>query len=90
MYMKDFVGDMLEIVIEPELESDKRELVQVTHNECHFYANDGQLKIWTRKDEDVLYPNTWDANLHVKHKEAYVLHSVQANRYWKAGHMLKQ
>ncbi|CAG8798898.1 21017_t:CDS:2, partial [Dentiscutata erythropus] len=40
MYMKDFVGDMLEIVIEPELESDERELVQVTHDECHFYAND--------------------------------------------------
>ncbi|CAG8516857.1 3182_t:CDS:2, partial [Dentiscutata heterogama] len=28
MYMKDFVGDMLEIVIEPELESDERELTR--------------------------------------------------------------
>ncbi|CAG8706429.1 21423_t:CDS:2, partial [Dentiscutata erythropus] len=56
MYIKDFVGDMLEIVIEPELESDERELVQVTHNECYFYTNDGQLKIWTRKDEDILRP----------------------------------
>ena len=55
-YMKDFDGDMLEIVSEPQLKPGEKELVQVTHDECHFYANDGQRRIWTRKDEDILRP----------------------------------
>jgi hypothetical protein len=53
-YMKDFDGDMLDIVLEPQLKSGNKELVQVTHDECHFYANDGQRKIWTIEDEDIL------------------------------------
>jgi hypothetical protein len=52
--MKDFDGDMLDIVLEPQLKSGEKELVQVTHDECHFYANDGQRRIWIRKDEDIL------------------------------------
>ncbi|CAG8486586.1 8750_t:CDS:2 [Dentiscutata erythropus] len=52
--MKDFTGDMLEVIVEPELEYGEKESVQVTHDECHFYANDGQRRIWTREDEDVL------------------------------------
>ncbi|PKY48738.1 hypothetical protein RhiirA4_464409 [Rhizophagus irregularis] len=32
----------------------EKELVQVTHNKCHFYANDGQQKIWIRENEDIL------------------------------------
>ncbi|CAG8727214.1 7226_t:CDS:2 [Dentiscutata erythropus] len=59
MYMKDFVDDILEIVIEPELESDERELVQVTHDECHFYANDGQLKFGPEKMKIFYVQNTW-------------------------------
>ena len=43
--MKDFDGDMLNVILKPQLESGKKELVQVTHDECHFYANDGQRKI---------------------------------------------
>jgi len=40
-FMKDFDGDMLDTILEPWLESGEKELVQVTYNECHFYANDG-------------------------------------------------
>ena len=43
--MKDFDGDMMNIVSELQLKSEEKELVQVTHNECHFYANDEQRKI---------------------------------------------
>ncbi|CAG8625873.1 17591_t:CDS:2 [Acaulospora morrowiae] len=46
--MKDFDGN---IVIEPEF---RLEFVQVTHDECHFYVNDGQRRIWTLEDEDIL------------------------------------
>ena len=38
--MKDFDGDMMDIVSEPQLKSEEKELVQVMHNKCHFYAND--------------------------------------------------
>ncbi|PKK56432.1 hypothetical protein RhiirC2_671666, partial [Rhizophagus irregularis] len=44
--MKDFDGDMLDVVLEPQLNSEEKEIVQVMHDECHFYANDGQWKIW--------------------------------------------
>ncbi|RGB43834.1 hypothetical protein C1646_616660, partial [Rhizophagus diaphanus] len=33
----------------------EKKLVQITHNECHFYANDGQQKIWIREDENILH-----------------------------------
>ncbi|CAB5381514.1 unnamed protein product [Rhizophagus irregularis] len=52
--MKDFDGDMLDVVLEPQLNLEEKEIVQVTHDECHFYANDGQWKIWMKKDEDIL------------------------------------
>src|SRR3989440_2823372 len=52
--MKDFDGDMMDIVSEPQLKPGEKELVQVTHDECHFYANDGQRRIWMREDEDIL------------------------------------
>ncbi len=44
-YMKVFDGDMLDVVLETQLKPEEKELVQVMHNECHFYANDGQQKI---------------------------------------------
>ena len=50
-YMKDFDGDM-NIVLELQLGPEEKEFVQVTHDECHFYANDGQWKIWMKKDEN--------------------------------------
>ena len=52
--MKEFDGDMLDIVLEPQLKAEEKELVQITHDECYFYANDGQQKIWINKDEDIL------------------------------------
>jgi hypothetical protein len=39
---------------ESQLEPGEREFVQVTHDECHFYANDGQRRVWTMEDEDIL------------------------------------
>ncbi len=53
-YMKDFDGDMLDIVLELQLKSEEKELVQITHDECYFYANDEQRRIWMREDEDIL------------------------------------
>ncbi|GET03821.1 hypothetical protein PHYBLDRAFT_144584 [Rhizophagus clarus] len=44
-FIKDFEGDMIDIVSEPELKPEEKEFVQVTHDECHFYANDGQRRI---------------------------------------------
>ena len=52
--MKDFDGDLMDIIIEPQLNPGEKEIVQVTHDECHFYANDGQRRIWMREDEDIL------------------------------------
>src|SRR5579859_2480001 len=53
--MKDFDGDMLDITIELQLKPGEKEFIQVTHDECHFYANNGQRRIWIRKDEDILH-----------------------------------
>ncbi len=53
--MKDFDGNMMNIVSEPQLKLGEKELVQVTHDECHFYANNGQQRIWMREDEDILH-----------------------------------
>ncbi|CAB4395573.1 unnamed protein product [Rhizophagus irregularis] len=52
--MKDFDGDMLDVVLEPQFKPGEKELVHVTHDECHFYVNDEQQKIWIREDEDIL------------------------------------
>ncbi|CAB4417942.1 unnamed protein product [Rhizophagus irregularis] len=52
--MKDFDSNMLDVVLEPQLKPEEKELVQVTHDECHFYANDRQRKIWMQKDENIL------------------------------------
>ncbi len=40
-FMKEFDDDMLDIILEPELKSGEKEFVQVIHDECYFYANDG-------------------------------------------------
>ncbi len=53
-YMKNFNSDMLDIVLEPQLKLEEKELVQITHDECYFYANDGQWRIWMREDKDIL------------------------------------
>jgi len=53
--MKDFDGDMLDVIIEPQLKSGEKEFVQITHNECHFYANDSQRRIWIQAEENILH-----------------------------------
>jgi len=53
--MKDFDVDM-DIVLEPQLGPEEKEFVQVTHDECHFYANDAQRRICVRGEEDILRP----------------------------------
>jgi len=40
-FMKEFNGDMLDIVLEPEFKLEEKKFVQVIHDKCHFYANDG-------------------------------------------------
>ncbi|PKK62154.1 hypothetical protein RhiirC2_668343, partial [Rhizophagus irregularis] len=49
--MKDFDNDMIDIVSEPQLKPEEKELIQITYDECHFYANDGQQRIWMREDK---------------------------------------
>ncbi|EXX66969.1 hypothetical protein RirG_118680 [Rhizophagus irregularis DAOM 197198w] len=41
-FIKEFDGDMMDIVSEFQFKPGEKELVQVTYDECHFYANDGQ------------------------------------------------
>src|SRR5436305_13461490 len=54
--MKEFDGDTLDVVLEPLLEPGEKEIVQITHDECHFYANDGWRRIWIGEEEDILRP----------------------------------
>ncbi|CAG8646640.1 4909_t:CDS:2, partial [Paraglomus occultum] len=56
--MKDYNGEMLDEIIEPQLQPDvdEKEHVIVTHDESHFYANEGQRKLWIQDKEDVLRP----------------------------------
>ncbi|KAF0512020.1 hypothetical protein F8M41_018079 [Gigaspora margarita] len=105
---------MLEIIVEPELEYDEKESVQITHDECYFYANDEQRRIWTQEDKDVLRSKhigrsvmvsafvcpchgllklseeQFKANPYIKHKESFVIRSVQEDGYWKSEHILEQ
>src|SRR5437763_77517 len=53
-FMKDFDGNMMDVVLEPYLKLGEKELVQVTYDEYYFYANNGQWRIWMREDEDIL------------------------------------
>ena len=43
--MKDFDDDMLDIILELQIKLGEKEFIQVTHDECHFYTNDGQQRI---------------------------------------------
>ena len=51
--MEVYVGDELEICIQPELSFGEKKVVLVTQDECTFQAHDGVRRIWqeeTRKD----------------------------------------
>jgi len=53
--MKDYV--------EPQLQPCEKEHVIVTHDESHFYANEGQRKLWIQDRENILprsfYNGVW-------------------------------
>ena len=55
-HMREFDEDMLDIILEPKLKLGEKEFVQVIHDECYFYANDGWWRIWVNKEEDILHP----------------------------------
>ncbi len=38
--MREFGGDMLDIILESKFKSGEKEFVQVTYDKCYFYAND--------------------------------------------------
>jgi hypothetical protein len=48
--MRDFTGDNRETEVLPVLREGEREVVLITHDECIFYANDGNFFIY-------IYPN---------------------------------
>ncbi|CAG8812023.1 9055_t:CDS:2, partial [Dentiscutata erythropus] len=85
-YMKEFVGDMLKIIVQLELEKNEDILCSkhIGHSVivsafvclCH-----GLLQ---------LSEEQFQANLHVKYKDVFVIHFVQEDRYWKSEHMLEQ
>ena len=52
--MKDYDSDMLDEIIEPQLQPGEKEHVIVTHDESHFYVNEGQRKLWIQNREDIL------------------------------------
>ena len=49
--METYVGDDMEICIEPELPSGERKVVLVTQDECIFQAHDGNRRIWQEESK---------------------------------------
>ncbi|CAJ0762844.1 18952_t:CDS:2 [Entrophospora sp. SA101] len=86
---KDYNGDELNEIIEPQLQPGEKEHVLVTHDECHFYANEGQKKIWVQDEEDI-FDEQLKSNPNIKFRKAHVLHSIEADGYWKSEHMIEQ
>ncbi|CAG8469979.1 6700_t:CDS:2 [Scutellospora calospora] len=44
--MSQFVGENMEIIINPEISEEKKMHILVTYDECIFYANNGHLSVW--------------------------------------------
>ncbi|PKB93644.1 hypothetical protein RhiirA5_247291, partial [Rhizophagus irregularis] len=49
-YMAKYEGETIER-IPPILESDDKEVILVTHDECIFYSNDGKRGVWAKSGE---------------------------------------
>ncbi|CAB4481750.1 unnamed protein product [Rhizophagus irregularis] len=49
-YMAKYEGETME-QIPPILESDDKEVILVTHDECIFYSNDGKRGVWAKSGE---------------------------------------
>ena len=48
--MAKYEGENMER-IPPILESNEREIILITHDECIFYSNDGKRGVWTKSGE---------------------------------------
>ncbi|CAG8712410.1 10780_t:CDS:2, partial [Dentiscutata heterogama] len=44
--MPQFVGENMEIIINPEISEENKSHIFVTHEECIFYANDSHPSVW--------------------------------------------
>ena len=51
--MSLFEGEELKEV-EPALEEGEKKVVQITHDECCFFAHDGMKKVWLQEGEQIL------------------------------------
>ena len=63
--MPKFIGDELEIRIDPELESGQKQHILVTHDETTFQSNDGQKSGWRPKNEQPLRKKGQGRSIHV-------------------------
>jgi len=63
--MPKFIGDELEIRIDPELESGQKLHILVTHDETTFQSNDGQKSGWRPKNEQPLRKKGQGRSIHV-------------------------
>jgi hypothetical protein len=63
--MPKFVGDELEIRIDPELEDGQQIHILVTHDETTFQSNDGQKSGWRSKNEQPLHKKGQGRTIHV-------------------------
>ncbi|CAG8716576.1 21856_t:CDS:2 [Rhizophagus irregularis] len=96
--MKDFNSDMMNIVSEPQLKPGDKELQRIWMREDEDILRSKHqgrsimvsaflypcYKLLQLSDEQM------QENLHIKSKEAFILHSVQTDGYWKSEHMLDQ
>ena len=51
--MVKYDGETIER-IPPTLDSNNKEIILVTHDECIFYSNDGKRSVWTKTGELLL------------------------------------
>ena len=65
--MKDFDSYKMNIVLKSQFKLREKELIQVTYDEWHFYANDRQQRIWMKENEDILC---------LKHQGCFIIVSV--------------
>ncbi|KAI8327525.1 hypothetical protein BC941DRAFT_364787 [Chlamydoabsidia padenii] len=52
--MESYDPEDVTMVTEPELASQEKKLVMVTHDESTFYANDGKQSIWVKDGESII------------------------------------
>ena len=63
--MPEFIGDDLEITLDPKLEDGQCIHVFVTHDETTFQSNDGKKSGWKPKNEQPLWKKGQGRTIHV-------------------------